>query len=183
MPRNSYALAEARNTADCYAADGLEAAATHPTTEMPLGHQPPQCTPNWPSHGHFNDTNIPQDHFVRRGELTFAGTHLLLDLWGAQRLDDLEWMESTLRSCIEAAGATLLHIHLHHFTPSGGISGVAVLAESHISVHTWPERDFAAFDVFMCGDAQPEMAIPVLKRSFLPKELKVTEQLRGLDQD
>jgi len=62
-------------------------------------------------------------------------------------------MEATLREAVLQAGATLLHIHLHHFTPNGGISGVAVLAESHISVHTWPERNFAAFDVFMCGDA------------------------------
>ena len=54
------------------------------------------------------------------------------------------------RECIRAAGATLLHIHLHHFTPNNGVSGVAVLAESHISVHTWPESGFAAFDVFMC---------------------------------
>jgi len=49
----------------------------------------------------------------------------------------------------------LLHIHLHHFSHNGGVSGVAVLAESHISVHTWPERDYAAIDVFMCGHTSP----------------------------
>lgn len=84
-----------------------------------------------------------------------------------------------MREIVSKCGATLLHIHLHHFTPSGGISGVAVLAESHISVHTWPERDYAAFDVFMCGDAEPENAIPVLKRAFFPKRLEVVEELRG----
>ena len=57
---------------------------------------------------------------------------------------------------------------------------MAVLAESHISVHTWPERDFAAFDVFMCGDAKPEMSIPVLKQYFFPQRMEVTEQLRGI---
>jgi len=89
-------------------------------------------------------------------------------------------MECKLRESVEVAGATLLHIHLHHFTPNGGISGVAVLAESHISVHTWPERGYAAFDVFMCGDAEPEKTIPVLKQAFKPTQLNVTEHLRGM---
>lgn len=126
-----------------------------------------------------SDLEEQKDHFIERNGVTFAGTHLLLDLWGASRLDDLEVMEKAMREIVEVCGATLLHIHLHHFTPSGGISGVAVLAESHISVHTWPERDYAAFDVFMCGDAQPENAVPVLKRAFFPQRLEVTEELRG----
>lgn len=121
----------------------------------------------------------PKDHFIQRNGVEFAGTHLLLDLWGASHLDDLERMEQAMRDIVNDCGATLLHIHLHHFTPSGGISGVAILAESHISVHTWPERDYAAFDVFMCGDAQPENAVPVLKRAFFPKRLEVCEELRG----
>ena len=82
-----------------------------------------------------------------------------------------------------AANATLLHLHLHHFSPCGGISGVAVLAESHISVHTWPERGYAAFDVFMCGDAEPELTIPVLKRAFKPKKMTISEHLRGVVDD
>jgi S-adenosylmethionine decarboxylase len=124
-----------------------------------------------------------QDHFTSRNGIEFAGTHLIIDLWGASRLDDLHLMEETMREAVEVAGATLLHIHLHHFTPNGGISGVAVLAESHISVHTWPERDFAAFDIFMCGDAQPELAIPVLKAAFTPDRVNINEQLRGMTSD
>jgi S-adenosylmethionine decarboxylase len=88
-------------------------------------------------------------------------------------------METALREAVEVCGATLLHIHLHHFTPNGGISGVAVLAESHISVHTWPERGYAAFDVFMCGDARPELAIGVLQRAFTPESIDVHEHRRG----
>jgi S-adenosylmethionine decarboxylase len=80
---------------------------------------------------------------------------------------------------VDAAGATLLHIHLHHFTPNGGVSGVAVLAESHISVHTWPERGYAAFDVFMCGAAEPERTIEVLREAFRPARLVIGEHLRG----
>lgn len=120
-----------------------------------------------------------KDHFIQRNGLEFAGTHLLLDLWGASDLDDLQRMEQAMRDIVDACGATLLHIHLHHFTPSGGISGVAVLAESHISVHTWPERDYAAFDVFMCGDAQPENSVAILKRAFFPRKIEVYEELRG----
>ena len=123
-----------------------------------------------------------KDHFIRRNGIEFAGTHLLIDFWGAHNLTDLNLMETKFRECVEKCGATLLHIHLHHFTPNGGISGVAVLAESHISVHTWPERGYAAFDIFMCGDAQPEKAIPILKSAFKPERIIVGEQLRGLTQ-
>ena len=77
-----------------------------------------------------------KDHFIERDGVQFAGTHLLLDLWGAKHLDSIERIEQAMRECVEECGATLLHIHLHHFTPSSGVSGVAVLAESHISVHT-----------------------------------------------
>lgn len=123
-----------------------------------------------------------KDHFITRDGKTFAGSHLIIDLWGAKHLDDMERMEAAMRRCVEVCGATLLHIHLHHFAPDG-ISGVAVLAESHISVHTWPEREYAAFDVFMCGDAQPELAIIELKRAFFPSKIEVTEHLRGVIRD
>ena len=85
-------------------------------------------------------TDEQLDHFVTQDGVTFAGTHLILDLWGCTGLDDEELIDRAFRKAIEVSGATLLHIHLHRFLPSGGISGVAVLAESHISIHTWPER-------------------------------------------
>lgn len=124
-------------------------------------------------------TDFNKDHFITRDGVTFAGTHLLVDLWGAKKLDCLKTIEKAMRECVDACSATLLHIHLHHFTPNGGVSGVAVLAESHISVHTWPERDYAAFDVFMCGDSMPENAIAIFKRAFSPKKIEVCEELRG----
>lgn len=134
---------------------------------------------SWPSFQHPDNTLEAPDHFIKRNGIEFAGTHLIIDLWEAHRLDDLELMEKTLRCCVDESGATLLHIHLHHFTPNGGISGVAVLAESHISVHTWPERGYAAFDVFMCGEAEPEKSIPVLKGAFQPATINLSEHLRG----
>ncbi len=124
-------------------------------------------------------TEERRDFYIERDGVRYAGTHLLVDLWGAERLDDLAHVEATLRDCVEAAGATLLHIHLHHFTPHHGISGVAVLAESHISIHTWPETGYAALDVFMCGCAEPHAAIEVLRAAFRPARLAVEEILRG----
>lgn len=121
----------------------------------------------------------PCDFFMEKDGERFAGMHLIVDLKGACRLNDIGHIEDTLRECIKAAGATLLHIHLHHFTPNGGVSGVAVLAESHISIHTWPEADFAALDIFMCGDTRPDLALPILKAAFSASEIGVEEIRRG----
>ncbi|MCW8863138.1 MAG: adenosylmethionine decarboxylase [Rhodospirillales bacterium] len=122
-----------------------------------------------------------KDYFVEKDGERFAGTHLIIDLIGAKNLGDMKRMDAAMRECVEVCKATLLHIHLHHFTPNGGISGVAVLSESHISVHTWPERDYAAFDVFMCGGAEPLNAIPVLEKAFGPVKVVVDEIRRGKD--
>lgn len=119
------------------------------------------------------------DHFIEKDGIICAGSHLIIDLYDAERLDDLDHISETLKLCVAAAGATLLHMHLHSFEPNGGISGVAVLAESHISIHSWPERRYAALDVFMCGDAEPERCIDVLRKAFRPKRIAVQELLRG----
>jgi S-adenosylmethionine decarboxylase len=119
------------------------------------------------------------DHFVVRNGVRCAGAHLIVDLYEAEHLADLDHIEETLRRCVDAAGATLLHIHLHHFEPNGGVSGVAVLAESHISIHSWPEANYAAVDIFMCGNAIPDACIPVLRESFKAKRVAVSELLRG----
>jgi S-adenosylmethionine decarboxylase len=124
--------------------------------------------------------HLADDHFVERHGLRYAGSHLIIDLWDAVYLDDMGVIEIALRRAIKAAGATLLHLHLHEFAPSGGVSGVALLAESHISIHTWPERGYAAIDVFMCGSAKPHRVIPILKYAFKAGRIAITEQLRGV---
>ncbi len=139
------------------------------------------CPAPWPSYSD-NEDNTPttaNDHYITRDGVEYAGIHLLVDFWQARHLNNLKVVEQALRDSVIAADATLLHIHLHHFSDSGGVSGVAILAESHISVHTWPERDYAAFDVFMCGDAKPEKCIDVLKKAFTPQRSEVSEVLRG----
>jgi len=131
---------------------------------------------NWPR---FVDNDKTQDLFSQGKDYEFAGTHLLLDCWNAKNLDDLNHIEQALRTAVEISGATLLHIHLHHFTPNGGVSGVAVLAESHISIHTWPEREYAALDIFMCGDTHPHKTISVFEQAFETTDIEVNENLRG----
>lgn len=125
------------------------------------------------------DSEFRKDYFIERDGARYAGTHLIVDLRGAAGLDDIAHIERALRDAVAASGATLLHVHLHHFTPNGGVSGVAVLAESHISIHTWPERGYAALDVFMCGSARPEKTLEVFKKAFQPARMDVAEHLRG----
>lgn len=138
-----------------------------------------------PSIGSFADAsevdlsgNTDCDHFIRKDGKIYAGTHLIIEVIDGEGLDDQNLIEQAFLDAIDDCGATLLHIHLHRFQPQG-VSGVAVLAESHISVHTWPERGYGAFDVFMCGDANPYAAIPVLQRAFKAGEIRVQEFLRG----
>jgi S-adenosylmethionine decarboxylase len=124
--------------------------------------------------------SVAPDYFIRRDGVEFAGVHLLVDLWDCEGLEDIDLVERALREAVAACGATLLNLHLHHFGEAQGVSGVAVLAESHISIHTWPERGFAAVDIFMCGACDPHAAIPVLKRHFAPGSVKLSEARRGL---
>ena len=121
-----------------------------------------------------------QDYTVEKDGLRFAATHVLVEFWGARHLDDVDVIEDAIRSAAETAGAAVLHIHLHRFSSTGGVSGVAVLAESHISIHTWPERDFAAIDIFMCGACDPYKAVPVLRRALAPTSMQISEHKRGL---
>jgi S-adenosylmethionine decarboxylase len=133
-----------------------------------------------PSENQSPAAEAAKDYFVEKDGVKFAGTHLLIDLWGATNLTDPATIDIALREAAIVAGATILHSHFHHFGPDGGVSGVLVLAESHISIHTWPERDFAAVDIFMCGACNPYKSLPVLKAAFRPTTVQLGEQRRGL---
>ena len=122
-------------------------------------------------------------HLIVDDGKVFAGKHVLIDLYGAYRLDDLEWMGKAFDEAIHVTGATELHRHLHHFGPNQGVSGVAVLAESHLSVHTWPEVGYASFDVYMCGDAKPALAAQVFEAFFKPSRQHVKTIQRGIMSD
>lgn len=107
------------------------------------------------------------------------GKHILLDFSGAQHLDNVEIIDIALRNAAQRCGATLLHLHLHHFGEASGVTGVALLAESHISIHTWPELGFAALDIFMCGTCDASLAIPPLEAALKPTSIQKTEMTRG----
>ncbi len=120
------------------------------------------------------------DFKVATNGIIFAGTHLLVDIRQASNLNDPAAIKEVLEQSALDAGATILHSHMHHFTPQG-VSGVVVLSESHISIHTWPERDYAAIDIFMCGDCDPYKAIPRIKEFFQAGDITVSEHRRGVE--
>jgi len=121
-----------------------------------------------------------KDYFIEQDGVRYAGNHVLVELWDASNLDDPKQIEDALLQGAVDAGATVLHSHFHHFSPYSGVSGVVVLAESHISIHTWPEKDYAAIDIFMCGECDPHNALPAIKRAFMPGEIEVQHHKRGV---
>ena len=109
------------------------------------------------------------------------GLHLLADFHGvaAERLHDPLAIETLLREAARAAGATPVGGHFHPFGPGLGVTGVLLLQESHISIHTWPEHGFAAVDVFMCGAARPERAVQVIAAALCPASVNCRDMPRG----
>ncbi|WP_371875541.1 adenosylmethionine decarboxylase [Duganella aceris] len=110
-----------------------------------------------------------------------SGTHVLADLSGiaAEKLSSCAQLESLLRAAAEAAHAQVLFSHFHGFGEGLGVTGVVLLAESHISIHTWPECGFAAADIFMCGNAQPELALALIKDALQPSISQVSAMRRA----
>lgn len=99
-----------------------------------------------------------------------SGVHVLADLSGiaAEKLSDCAALERLLRAAAEAAHAHVLFSHFHGFGEGLGVTGVVLLAESHITIHTWPECGFAAADIFMCGSAQPQLALTIIETALQP---------------
>jgi S-adenosylmethionine decarboxylase len=118
--------------------------------------------------------------YCKEGAINYAGKHLIVELWGAKNIASEENTEKVLREAVKACKATLLDVHAHAFSPYNGISAVAILKESHISIHSWPEFNYAAADIFVCGDVDPYLAIPVLKKGFSVEEVQVMEFKRGI---
>jgi S-adenosylmethionine decarboxylase len=112
--------------------------------------------------------------------LKTLGRHMILELWGCSNLNSVEVVEDALRDIVDATNTTLLDLRVYPFTPIG-VTGVAIVSESHIMIHTWPEHGYAAVDVFTCGDEHaPEEAMPAIKRHFSPERVQVMEMNRGV---
>lgn len=110
------------------------------------------------------------------------GTHLLVELreCNPEILKDLKRVKNVMVSAAKEAKATIVDISFHEFNPFG-ISGMVVIAESHLSIHTWPEYAYAAVDIFTCGDIiKPEVAAAFLIKEFESKSPSVVEMKRGI---
>jgi S-adenosylmethionine decarboxylase len=110
------------------------------------------------------------------------GTHLLLELRDCNRktLRNLEFVQETLKNAALEAKATIVEVAFHEFSPFG-ISGMVVIAESHLSIHTWPEYGYAAVDIFTCGDLiKPQVAAQYLIEKFQSKSPSIVEMKRGI---
>jgi S-adenosylmethionine decarboxylase len=110
-----------------------------------------------------------------------AGVHLLCDLYGIapEKLMNAPAIEDLLRDSALACGASILHGHFHSFGAGQGVTGVLLLAESHISIHTWPESGFAAVDIFMCGGANPRQALDLIESTLAARRCVVQTMARG----
>jgi len=111
------------------------------------------------------------------------GRHVLAEMTGCPSglLNDVAGLEVCFRNCAVEGGVTVVSSHFHHFSPQG-VSGVVVIAESHITVHTWPENGYAAVDVFTCG--RPELAEAVMNlivNALRAKNVHRTSFKRGPD--
>ena len=110
-----------------------------------------------------------------------AGTHVLAELNGCPDylLNNPEELKNTLVGEAKAAGATIVSAHFHHFSPHG-VSGVIIISESHITIHTWPEIGYAALDVFTCGHPElPSRVTNRIKNALQSTDCQIREMKRG----
>src|SRR5690349_21132524 len=107
------------------------------------------------------------------------GRHIILEMWGCQNLDSVETAERALRDMVQALDVNLLDLKVYPFSPVG-VTGMAIVSESHLVIHTWPEYGYAAVDVFTCGAPRdPQDAIGVLRRHYQPERIGVMQINRG----
>lgn len=110
------------------------------------------------------------------------GRHLLLELQGCDReaLNDIGFLRSIMLAAARECGATVLGESFHQFRPQG-VSGIVVIAESHLFIHTWPEYGYAAADIFTCGNTvKPERAMEVLVKELKSENHSMVEMRRGI---
>jgi S-adenosylmethionine decarboxylase len=117
--------------------------------------------------------------FVTDGDGCYAGKHLLIDFFDIGYHGTIDEISDVLVEAAKATGATVLFHHFHPFD-GGGVTGVIILAESHISIHTWILEKFISIDIFVCGNCDPYKAIPILENYFKPGKTDVFYKKRGI---
>lgn len=111
----------------------------------------------------------------------FAGQHVLLDLYDCDGCDDPVFAQKAIEWAAVNSGAHVIESRYHSFGDGHGYSGMTLLAESHISIHTWPEKRLATIDIFMCGKANPDVAAHLLINAFQAKRQSIKSERRGED--
>ena len=109
------------------------------------------------------------------------GHHLILEMWDCDKevLGDVKRIKEVIRRAASQAGATIIEVLCHEFSPSG-VTGVALLAESHLTIHTWPEQGYAAADIFTCGSStEPQLAALCLVEALRARNSSTRELKRG----
>lgn len=107
------------------------------------------------------------------------GRHIILEMWGCRNLNSVETAERALREMVAVLDVNLLDLRVYPFSPVG-VTGIAIVSESHLVIHTWPEHGYAAVDIFTCGAPRdPQGAVGVLKEHFAPERIGVMEINRG----
>lgn len=117
---------------------------------------------------------------IELGNMTYLGKHLLLEFYDCPvpLLSDPQQIEEILKQSAEVMQATVVSSNFHHFSPLG-VSGVVIIQESHLTIHTWPEYGYAAVDIFTCGEIQMEKGVIFLKNKLQAKKLERQEFQRG----
>lgn len=124
--------------------------------------------PSW-----TNSTNAIVPKFA------YAGTHVVADFWNSKVIEDKKELEQLLQGAAKAAKSQALQVSIYKFAPQG-ITGVILLAESHIALHTWPEINYIGIDIFTCGmEARPKDALLYFQKHLAPKRVEITEMKRG----
>ena len=107
------------------------------------------------------------------------GRHIILEMWGCQNLESVDIAEQALREMVLALDVNLLDLKVYPFSPVG-VTGMAIVSESHLVIHTWPEYGYAAVDIFTCGAPRdPQDAVNVLREHYQPERMGVMEINRG----
>lgn len=110
------------------------------------------------------------------------GRQILVEFYDcdSDKINDVEFIESSFLAATKASKATVISHNFHKFSPYG-VSGVVVIAESHVSIHSWPEYNYAAVDIFTCGDTiDPWVIQEYLKEAFNSKNISSMEMKRGM---
>ncbi len=116
---------------------------------------------------------------IEKRKSKYSGLHLIAEFWHGKNIEDPKELKKILTTAVKKSKNTPLEFVFHKFNPRG-ITGIVLLAESHIAIHTWPEFNYTAIDIYTCGDkANPEKSLDYLKEKLQPQKVEIKKIKRG----